>query len=184
MVSVYFDGELSSPWKEKMENHIAACASCSQQLETYKNNASSRVQDVLFEEAQQRVWQKLEQRGFNKRYTGPSVYKVWRRRLSVPVPAAAAAVVLVFITIALLWVIRSPETNRTQDMFIAAETEYIPEIFPDFGMENILQYISSRENGEIVILRLPESRNFTSYGEPAIIRAADYYRNEPRGRRQ
>jgi hypothetical protein len=43
-------------------------------------------------------------------------------------------------------------------------------------MENVLQYLSSRDNGEIIILRLPESRNFVNYGEPAIIKAADYTR--------
>ena len=35
-ISVYFDGEMVSPWKEKMEAHIKGCADCAGQLEAYK----------------------------------------------------------------------------------------------------------------------------------------------------
>jgi hypothetical protein len=36
------------------------------------------------------------------------------------------------------------------------------------------QYLGGDDSGDIVIIRLPESRSFNSYGEPAIIRAAEY----------
>jgi hypothetical protein len=51
-------------------------------------------------------------------------------------------------------------------------------------MESVLQYLGSNDTGDILILRLPESRNFASYGEPAIIKAADYTRYAPKGRKQ
>jgi len=51
-------------------------------------------------------------------------------------------------------------------------------------MEEVLQQLAGgRDNGEVLIIRLPESRNFTSYGEPAIINAADYSRINPARRR-
>jgi len=69
-------------------------------------------------------------------------------------------------------------------MTLAAETEFdAPDIIPASNMESVLQYLGSRDNGEIIILRWPESRNFVNYGEPAIIRAADYSR-QTTGRRK
>jgi hypothetical protein len=67
---------------------------------------------------------------------------------------------------------------------ISYEEEFdIPEIYPDLDMASVLQYLNDRDNsGEVLIIRLPESRNFVNYSEPAIIRAADYSPNV-RGRR-
>jgi hypothetical protein len=64
----------------------------------------------------------------------------------------------------------------------AAESD-IPEIFPDLDMASVLQYLNDRDSGEVLIIRLPESRSFLNYSEPAIIRAADYSPNVQRGRR-
>jgi hypothetical protein len=59
-------------------------------------------------------------------------------------------------------------------MTVASETDFeTPGIIP-MDMESVLQYLSGGDNGEVLILRLPESRNFNNYSEPAIIKAADY----------
>ncbi|MDR2719074.1 MAG: zf-HC2 domain-containing protein [Treponema sp.] len=180
LLSVYFDGEMPSPWKEKMESHIAGCDQCARQLETYRRISGADDGEAA-EAARERVWQKLEQRTGMAAW--PSAVRdraampaVWRRRLSIPLPAAAAAVVL-FVALAFLVVLRITEPAENSGMTIASETEFDgPDIIPVSDMENMLQYLGSRDNGEIIILRLPESRNFVNYGEPAIIRAADYSR--------
>jgi len=191
LLSVYFDGEMPSPWKEKMESHIAGCPQCARQLEAYRRVAQAAAEDASAEDAaleavKERVWRKLEQR------TGMTADKavgsaaawpravpgraVWRRRISVPLPAAAAAVVL-FIALALVIALRITGPAESSGMTLAAETEFdAPDIIPASSMESVLQYLGGRDNGEIIILRLPESRNFVNYGEPAIIRAADYSR--------
>jgi hypothetical protein len=68
-------------------------------------------------------------------------------------------------------------------MAITAETEILPDIIPFSGMESVLQYLGGTDTGDILILRLPESRNFSSYGEPAMLRAADYIRQAPKGKK-
>jgi len=186
-LSIYFDNEMDSPWKEKMESHIAGCADCAKQIEEYKKISLSftPAKNELLEEAQQRVLQKLETGGFYSGYKnrpdwGPP--PIWKRRVSIPIPAAAAAV-FILIALALLWIIRSPGKIDLSNMAITAETEIIPDILPVSGMESVLQYLGSNDTGEIIILRLPESRKFSSYGEPAIIKAADYPRYAPKGRK-
>ena len=188
-LSVYYDGEMDSPWKEKMEAHIAGCADCAKQLAAYKQISLSFAPEgnQLPDEAQQRVLQKLETSGHYSGYAarpawGPSPAPMWKRRVSIPIPAAAAAV-LVLVALALLWIAKSPGKLEPANMAITAETEIIPGILPVSGMENVLQYLDSNDTGEIIILRLPESRKFASYGEPAIIKAADYSRNTS-GRRK
>jgi len=63
--------------------------------------------------------------------------------------------------------------------FILAAEEEIPEIIPAAtDLNGVLQYLGA-DGSDIIILRLPESRNFSRSGDPAIIRAADYSRRHP-----
>jgi anti-sigma factor RsiW len=181
-ISIYYDGEMDSHYKKEMENHIEGCADCAKQLAAYRNISNSLVpaEDELPEEAQRRVLQKLETSGVYSGYGNRPVWgpPIWKRRVSIPIPAAAA-VVFMLIALALLWITRSPGKIQPVNMAITAETETIPGILPVSGMENVLQYLDGNDAGEIIILRLPESRKFASYGEPAIIKAADYSPNMP-----
>jgi hypothetical protein len=49
-------------------------------------------------------------------------------------------------------------------------------IVPVSDMNGVLQYLGNQDTADIMIIRLPESRNFSSSGEPTIIKAADYSR--------
>ena len=184
LLSVYFDGEMPSPWKEKMESHIAACPECARRLEAYRRVSRASAEDAFAKEAeaaQERVWRKLEQRtGMAAGSTAwPRIIRsdaVWRRHISIPLPAAAAALIL-FVALTLAVALKISGSAANSGMTIAAETEFdAPDVIPISDMEDVMQYLSSRDNGEIIILRLPESRNFVNYGEPAIIKAADYSR--------
>ena len=39
MLSVYLDGELPSPWKEKLEEHVSGCPECAGRIGAYKSAA-------------------------------------------------------------------------------------------------------------------------------------------------
>ena len=180
LLSVYFDGEMPSPWKEKMESHIAECPRCAKTLEEYGNLSikPDMEEEARLSAAKERIWQTLEP-SFN---TEPDQFVrrmpsqsrgVWQRRVSIPLPAAAAAVIL-FIALALLWLLRSTGTRETADMTIASETDFEMPGFIPTDMESVLQYLSGGDNGEVLILHLPEGRNYNNYGGPAIIKAADY----------
>ena len=186
LLSVYHDGELPSPWREKLENHLAGCPDCNARLETYRRISQEVTQPdaAALDEARERVWQRLEQSaGSVRNYRRLYPAKIWQRRISVPLPAAAVAAVLL-VVLTFVWVRRAPESGAVSGMAFAAEAQIdTPEIIPVSDMESVLQYLSSRDNGEMLIIRLPESRNFYNYGEPAMIKAADYSRNT-QGRRR
>ena len=184
LLSVYVDGELPSPWKEKMEAHIAGCPACAQRLEAYRRVSLGKATVAGLEPAQERVWQKLEAA------IGRTVLNrtaAWRRNISIPLPAAAAAAaaaIVLMAALAFLVVLRVTGTEEMSGIIFASDAELdAPGMIPASDMEDVLQYLGSRDSGEIIILRLPESRNFVNYGEPAIIKAADYSRAVP-GRRR
>ncbi|MDR1900331.1 MAG: zf-HC2 domain-containing protein [Treponema sp.] len=176
ILSVYLDGELPSPWKEKMESHLALCARCRERLEGYRV-----VHDTVFrsmaspgamEAARERVWANLERR----RGTGSCLYRdagIWRRRVTVPLPAAAAAAAIFVIVLALVWIRRPAAYLREPEAAMAAEID-MGDIVPMSDLNGVLQYLGGEDTGNYVILKLPESRSFMSMGEPTILKEADY----------
>jgi hypothetical protein len=74
---------------------------------------------------------------------------------------------------------RRTPVKAPQEGALAAAIE-MQAIIPASDMNGVLQYLGNTDTADIVIIRLPESKSFMSFGEPAIIRAADYSgRNTP-----
>ena len=203
LISIYLDGELPSPWKEKLEDHCAQCSQCADKLRDFKrlsqlfNSGISGENNKLQESAQQeseakeRVWNKIEtNRRFMPRHTG-----VLRRRISIPLPAvAAAAVFILLLTVFYIQAIGNSGRQQTENttFSLAAEINEMdydfdyPGLYPGnfvlsgslekpvSDMSGVLQYLSPNMGASIIILQLPESKSFFRSGEPAIIRAADY----------
>jgi hypothetical protein len=180
ILSLYVDGELPSPWKEKMESHLASCEDCRSQMGKYQavRSALASAPEDSLKAAQERVW--AEASALPKvRNMRPAV---WQRTISLPLPAAAAAAAAVFILAAFLAVLgaRSPQAAVAQDTVAISDIGgNLQGIVPVTDMDGILQYLSSQDNSDYVILKLPESTNFSSYGEPALLRAADYSKQSP-----
>jgi len=216
ILSLYLDGELPSPWKEKMQEHFEQCIVCREKFENMKrlqelfhkdktaartyierivdapgtqkgsNSQEKTSAENDLKEVKERVWNKIE----NRRNFRSQNINMWQRRLSIPVPAAAAAAVIILL-LAAFWMrinTNAPNQQDTTDksnFILAAEMdkiEEIPGIIPSAAdMSGILQYLAPANNGtNIIILQLPESQNFLRAGEPAIIRAADFSRQDSR----
>jgi hypothetical protein len=187
ILSVYFDGEMPSPWKEKMASHLERCPQCRRQIESYRlvsasvaGTGAALTDAARVKDARERIWRNLEERARFRRHgvliRGSSV---WKRRISIPLPAAAAAAVLV-VAMAALWVRRPVEPAVFPNVTLASgENLQEPEIVPIADMNGVLQYLGREDSGDMLILRLPESSNFMSYGEPAILKATDYSRRLP-----
>jgi hypothetical protein len=217
LLSIYMDGELPSPWKEKMEAHIEKCSVCRGNYENFKKlqeyfkkdknqrrviveravnedgkpaelNAAGEpvikeqpLSDYDFmEKSKERVWRNLSARG---RVTGKRRANMWGRSLTVPIPAAAAAAVVLAVLAVLLFRTgfsgQSNDFNTRSNFIFAAEEEEMPGLIPTADMNGVLQYLGM-ENSDVIILQLPESRNFSRTGEPAMVRAADYKTNSRR----
>lgn len=192
LLSIYMDGELPSPWKEKMESHLTECSMCREKLENFRglfNRTNVLEEQRLMEEAKDKVWKKFQSRRPMQRFRSSGRnYSVWQRKLSIPLPAAAAAAVAI-VFLAAVWVNSSssvknnayannayanlPVEASEKTIFNIASEERIPSAIPTADLDSVLQYLGA-ERSEIIILQLPESGNFFRAGEPAIIRAADY----------
>ena len=198
LISMYLDNELPSPWKEKMETHLESCPECQAVLSSYKSVQMS-IKDLsqeTVEAAGERVWQKLTApelvfpkapgAGLFRRETG----NFFNRKITLSLPAAAAAAVFILaVFITLLGTLRSSRTGIPSIPIVqdpVAVTAPIPEITQVLGddhgtlemkdMTGVLQYLSSQDYGDFMVIRLPDSRKFYQIGEPAIINAADYSR--------
>jgi anti-sigma factor RsiW len=172
IISVYADGELPSPWKEKLETHLSTCRTCSERLASYRGISGLLHDTQAQAEALQADVQAAADRVRNRLSSpvdrAPSLYRpLWRRNISIPLPAAAAAAVLI-VLLSLVFVRRQPNVEA-----VAGINLDIQDTVPVSGMDGVLQYLSARDDSDYVILKLPE-RNFMSTGEPTIIKAADY----------
>jgi hypothetical protein len=181
ILSVYLDGELPSPWREKLENHLGLCARCRGKLETYRNMSHllGKAGNAVPEAARERVWLKLQTRTEGP---FPRSTNLWRRNVAVPFPIAAAAAAIFFITLGALVFRQFVFTAAVHEGVIAAGVDLdLHSVVPVSDMTGVWQYLGSQDTGEIVILRLPESRNFMSSGEPRIFKAAELPAKYPRG---
>ena len=181
-----------------MEAHLASCGECRAALARYGKieECFRDVPEKTVEEARDRVWEKLCARS---RPEAPEIMpskrsgyvrQVLYRRVTLPLPAVAVAVLVVVAFFALVG-IRGLGGTEPQNPVAAVVPDYIQNIpaampdymqlfgddqgFPTQDMAGVLQYLSSQDYGDFMVIRLPE-RTFSRIGEPALINAADYSR--------
>jgi len=209
ILSIYTDGELPSPWKEKMESHLAECSACKEKYKNFKSlqelfqksthnertfvertsghiPEEQRSEQELMEEAKEKVWKRLQsrRRPVQRFYSN----NVWQRKISVPLPAAAAAAIIIAL-MAAVWMRGGSANNNSGFASIPVEntgktsfTISAEEEIPSIIPTADLKSVLQYlggDHGDIIILQLPESSNFLRSGEPAMIRAADYVRGQP-----
>ncbi|MFA6506365.1 MAG: zf-HC2 domain-containing protein [Treponemataceae bacterium] len=170
LISLLVDGELPSPWKEKLESHLSSCPSCENVAEDYRN--LSRVLESIpvehMEEARARVWNTIVHTVSAER--APSA---WKRRLILPVPAAIAAMLAVALIAAGGVSIATGSRNK-QESIAVIQTPKTAAV-PVSDMSSVLRYLESQDSsGDILIIRLPDNSNFAYKGQPTLIKAADY----------
>jgi hypothetical protein len=180
LLSVYLDGELPSPWKEKMERHLASCPRCREILDAWRNLSVCLAETPDMGEARDRVWERLGASAGQAAGPGrvswrkPVPASIWRRNVPLPftaaLAAAAAALAIVFTTI----LAKPPGIPSIGESPVVAGIDMnVQDIVPVSDMNSVLRYLESTDNGDIMIIRLPESRKFMNAGEPMIIKA-DY----------
>ena len=189
IISLFLDGELPSPWNDKMKSHLASCPECQTIYEGYgglREKLGDLNEDTV-KTAQDRVWEKLnaEEEWNLKPSSSQSMIKrsslrVWRGSVTLPLPVAAAAAVIIIVAFFALLGIRGNATVPVpvvQDSVTALNIGLDDQgIVPVTDMNGVLRYLSSQDNGDFMVIRLPETRNFSRIGDPALINAADYSR--------
>jgi anti-sigma factor RsiW len=178
LLSVYFDGELPSPWKEKIEVHITSCPECASLLEKFRICRDSfQETSPNAEAAKERVMQKLSPYLNSPIPTAPllALPKVRHRYITLPLPAAVAAVAI-FIFAFIFALVRpfAPDSTPVISSTDSTINLDVQNIVPAADMSGVLQYLGQQDSSDFLIIRLPESRNFTISGDPMIIKASDY----------
>ena len=169
ILSVYFDGELDSPWKEKLESHIEQCPSCRKRLTIYQLTRQSLAEDSgenSLEQAMERVWEKTT-------FTARPRRRFWTASVTIPIPAAAAAGLVMALALAAIITLRQPPQIHEPPQLAGMEMQEMIPVSED--MASVLQYLGSENSSNMVIIRLPDT-TFDNVGEPRMIRAADYSR--------
>jgi anti-sigma factor RsiW len=175
---VYFDGELPSPWKERMEIHVASCTKCASQLVKF-SVCSKRLREEAvkysYEEAtKERIFKSLATYFERRKPT------FWSKSISLPLPAVAAAA-MIFI-LAFIFMLAHPfspvqmiQSTSMASVESGVETD-VQNIIPVADINGVMQYLGQQNGSDYMVIRLPEIKNFVSSGEPLIIKAADYPR--------
>ncbi|MDR2149772.1 MAG: zf-HC2 domain-containing protein [Spirochaetaceae bacterium] len=176
LLSIYVDGELPSPWKEKMEEHLAECSECAAHLERYRRlsqclHTTNAEDSELIRTVQERVWQKVHR-------PAPKLVPLWRHRVLVPLPAlaATAAVLIIFSIAFILQQRRAALPVQEQAMALGGMPLNAESVISVSDRTTMLQYLEDEDPADTIIIKLPENQNFSSYGEPTYIKAVDYSR--------
>jgi hypothetical protein len=99
---------------------------------------------------------------------------VWGRTISLPLPAAAAAAAVIIAAFLFIVNLRQSGQAPVQESMASAVGTDVQGMMPVSDLDGVLQYLSSQDSSDYMIIRLPESRNFSSSGDPALLKAADY----------
>jgi len=210
ILSLYLDGELPSPWREKMEDHLGSCAACREHLDAYRGIHAALVDAdpaAALDGARERVWARLEAGRLDtgrfdaavnagRLDAGPlragGINRLWRRRVSLPAAAAAALAAGIAAAVGVAAFNAAAAGAAARGAAVTTAPAAAPAMPVTGGvdvaspetaadMASVLRYLSREDTADYMIIRLPESRAFSSYGEPALIRAADYAAPPPRG---
>jgi hypothetical protein len=199
ILSIYFDGELPSPWKEKIVSHTAVCPKCQAALGRFergrallRDDASSMDGEAAaFERVGERL--ALARRSASIHLPRNSEYKwdfrgqsIWRRRVTLSLPAlagvSAAAAALVFVAGFALFRFAGPVNNtmasQSAQSVVAEDIPIIPGVpaglKPASNLREVLKYLDTNDKGDYVILRIPEKREFRTWSKPRFITDAEY----------
>ncbi len=127
LYSAFVDGEVPSPWKEKLEAHLEICSECKKTVESYKNLKekiqNSKTPEINLEDS----FARLESRKLSKKIRDEKAGEKanwFTRSVKVPIPAFAAAVFL-FVFVPLI-IISTQKTTVEREVIVSNFTPIMP----------------------------------------------------------
>jgi hypothetical protein len=193
ILSLYYDGELPEVWGKKMEMHLETCPECRSRLDAYRKTSSALTagevgdekQIAVIEAAKDRIWQKLDGENIDHKFVRAGFVPRIPAALTAIVAGAAAAAAVIILTLLVApkqndsggFASASSPADGFTNVTVSNEYEFdIPEIAPVSNMQELLRYLENDDSSNIIIIKLPERKKFSRYGEPAFINAANYTR--------
>jgi anti-sigma factor RsiW len=185
LLSAYVDGEVPSPWRERIEEHLTSCPACSARVAAYRGltetlaggGAGGLDEEAAVERLRARLGASLDRplaaprpsrklecpRGFSPK---PAL---WSRSVSLPLPAvAAAALVIVFLTGIAASSLFRPARSPVQTL---AAAEIKPTKTQPESMEALISYLRSQDAQVSLTIQLPSGATFDGSGKPLVVKA-------------
>ncbi|MDC7235928.1 MAG: zf-HC2 domain-containing protein [Spirochaetales bacterium] len=176
LLSAYFDGEVASPWKEKIESHLAECSQCKDIVDGYAAQKSFLQSEEVpeFNSSLAEVQMLIRHRNNVQSERTP-----FFRTPAIPMAAAAAAVMAFFFGF-LMAGSTGPSASYTDIPLAISEGWSIPPgdlVIPGEDLEAMLSMIEQNSgilfSGE-TSMELPVNLNLAQLGESTLIRTASY----------
>jgi len=104
---------------------------------------------------------------------------IWHKRLSVPMPVAAAAAAALVLALGFSAFVMFAGLGHNESSPLLSSTlprEEMPMNIQVSNINDIINYLNSRELGANVTIQLPKSIDRMSMGRPELLRAADFKR--------
>jgi hypothetical protein len=182
LLSAYVDGEVPSPWKERIEEHLASCPACSARVAGYRGLAAALAEGGLDEAAavarvRARLGAALDRplvpASPARKAEGPMDFAskpaLWRRSVSLPLPAAAAAAIaMVFLAGIAASSLFRPAHSPVQTL---AAAEIKPTKTQPENMEALISYLQSQDAQVSLTIQLPSGATFDGSGKPLVVKA-------------
>lgn len=175
ILSAYLDGEIPSPWNEKISEHLTVCGDCALHLKeleavSYRVKASDTLSESDIQSGKERIFMEiLSSRGGERRYN-----RFWHRQVAVPLPllAAAAVILVLFMGLGLF----PGGEGETAVLAENSGIDYLKVKLTDDKLDNLAELLKNRDAQVQVFIELPPVSRFDTGMEPQFIKAADYQR--------
>lgn len=174
LLSSFFDGEVPSPWKERIEQHLASCPRCSEKLGAYRalaqslSGLESRAERESLAAAKARIAESLASHnpGFSRAGLRIPAWalRIFRARIALPLPLLAlGAAVIVFLAGVMFGAVRIlPGSSRT----LASSTRKIDST--QFSAEALASYMRQAQIQPVTI-EMPGEAAKDTYGSPVFV---------------
>lgn len=177
LLSAFVDEEVPSPWKERMDIHIAGCEHCSVKIDALRSLRRSLL--ACDDEASLNALSQAKLRiaasidfGMTKRVSGQGfagqLGRFWTRRVPMPIPMlAAAAAVLVFL-VGMSFSVFSSLTRSSGAMASASRL-----ISPQPASFEMLTQSLRQYSAQPIMIEMPQESLFSQLGNPIIVSSQD-----------
>ena len=177
LLSAFHDGEVTSPWKEKVEAHLQECESCRKLLEGME--AQSRLLQDDAEPEYESSFEDLQKLIRHKENTGDA-RNIREFRLPLMPIAAAAAAVMAFFMGFLMAGTPGPAASFTDIPLAVSEGWSVPPgdlMIPGEDIEAMLSMIEQGESSmfdQETSMELPVDLNLALIGDSELVRTASF----------
>ncbi|MDR3199818.1 MAG: zf-HC2 domain-containing protein [Spirochaetales bacterium] len=166
LLSAYCDGEVPSPWKQRLDSHVRNCSSCQEIVGRYRTIGSILREQVQPELDIPAAFARVREKVFAA--PRPSL---WKKRISLPLAAAAAAVIIIFgggmgLTFFARSAIGVPFAAERR----ARRADTMANIK---DMNQLREILEEHESAQDIMIVLPDLQRFESRGKPVFLREAD-----------